>query len=94
MTSHIDPVCGMPVDEKDAAGLSEHAALTYYFDSEECMSKFNQNPGQYAGKHRKPKLSEPSVPKRNRAKTKAEAIKVPPNAGGQLKVPVSNEKAR
>jgi YHS domain-containing protein len=50
MTNHIDPVCGMQVEEKDAAGLSEHDGVTYYFDSEECMSKFNQHPEQYADK--------------------------------------------
>ena len=50
MANHIDPVCEMQVEEKDAAGLSEHQGTTYYFDSEECMSKFNQHPEQYANK--------------------------------------------
>ena len=50
MANHIDPVCGMQVEEKDAAGLSEHDGATYYFDSEECMSKFNEHPEQYPDK--------------------------------------------
>ena len=50
MANHIDPVCGMQVEEKDAAGLSEHQGTTYYFDGEECMTKFNQHPEQYANK--------------------------------------------
>ena len=50
MAKHIDPVCGMPVEEKDAAGLSEYGGVTYYFDREECMSLFNQHPEQHIGK--------------------------------------------
>lgn len=50
MPSHIDPVCGMRVEEQDAAGLSEYKGRTYYFDSEECMKRFNQHPERYAEK--------------------------------------------
>jgi len=45
-----DPVCGMRVDEKTAAGKSEHDGKTYYFCSAHCKSVFDQNPGAYAGK--------------------------------------------
>lgn len=58
MGNHIDPVCDMQVEEKDAAGLSEHDGVTYYFDSEECMSKFNQHPEQYARKSDKEELND------------------------------------
>lgn len=58
MTNHIDPVCEMPVEEKDAAGLSEYKEVTYYFDSEECMSLFNQHPEQYANKPGQKELSD------------------------------------
>ena len=44
MSDHIDPVCGMQVDEQQAAGMSEHEGTSYYFDSEECISKFNEHP--------------------------------------------------
>ncbi|HEV8353653.1 MAG TPA: YHS domain-containing protein [bacterium] len=43
-----DPVCGMQVDEKTAAGKSEHKGTTYYFCSEGCKAAFDQNPEQYA----------------------------------------------
>jgi len=52
MASHIDPVCGHPVNDEDAAGAAEQDGVTYYFDSEDCMSKFNLDPEQYAGKSR------------------------------------------
>ena len=50
MASHTDPVCGMQVSERDAAGRSDHQGETYYFCSQGCKSKFDQNPGQYARK--------------------------------------------
>jgi len=43
-----DPVCGMEVNPKDAAGKSQHQGQTYYFCSEDCKEKFDQNPQQYA----------------------------------------------
>jgi P-type Cu+ transporter len=49
MATHIDPVCGMKVDDQKAAGQSTHEGKTYYFCSESCKSKFEKNPKQYAG---------------------------------------------
>ena len=43
-----DPVCGMNVDEKKAAGRTTHEGKTYYFCSTGCKTKFDANPGQYA----------------------------------------------
>lgn len=45
-----DPVCHMDVDEKTAAGKSEHEGRTFYFCSVICKKKFDQAPQQYAGK--------------------------------------------
>jgi YHS domain-containing protein len=45
-----DPVCGMQIDEKHAAGKSEHRCQTFYFCSPGCKQKFDQNPEQYAKK--------------------------------------------
>lgn len=45
--NHIDPVCGMRVEKTDAAGEYEHEGVMYYFDSEECMKLFYQDPEQY-----------------------------------------------
>jgi Cu+-exporting ATPase len=48
MATHIDPVCGMKVDDQKAAAQSKHEGKTYYFCSQGCKSKFDQNPQQYA----------------------------------------------
>lgn len=48
MTNHKDPVCGMQVDEQKAAGQSQYLGETYYFCSQHCKQKFDQNPQQYA----------------------------------------------
>jgi P-type Cu+ transporter len=45
-----DPVCGMRVDEQQAAGRSDYQNQTYYFCSTGCKQKFDQNPQQYAGR--------------------------------------------
>ena len=45
-----DPVCGMQVDEKKAAGQAEHQGRRYYFCSEGCRRMFEQNPSAYLGK--------------------------------------------
>lgn len=42
-----DPVCGMTVDEKAAAGTAVYAGATYYFCSENCLRKFEANPAAY-----------------------------------------------
>lgn len=45
---HTDPVCGMQVDEKNAAGKSEHNGQQFYFCS--CKEQFDRNPEQFAKK--------------------------------------------
>ena len=47
-----DPVCGMTIDEKKAAGTSEYQGKTYYFCAPGCKVKFDANPASYAGKDR------------------------------------------
>ena len=47
---HTDPVCGMQVDEKNAAGKSEHNGQQFYFCSPGCKQKFDRNPDEYARK--------------------------------------------
>ncbi len=47
MPMNIDVVCGMKVDEEQAAGTSEYLNRTYYFCSEDCQHKFEQKPEQY-----------------------------------------------
>ncbi len=45
----IDPVCGMEVDPKQAAGKSEYQGQTYYFCSPGCKKTFDNEPAKYAG---------------------------------------------
>ena len=50
MAMNIDVVCGMKVEEEDAAATSEYLNRTYYFCSEECKYIFEQRPEQYIPK--------------------------------------------
>ena len=45
-----DPVCGMQVDEKKAAGKSEYQGQTYYFCSPGCKQSFDKEPQKYVSK--------------------------------------------
>ncbi len=47
MAMETDPVCGMIVDEAQAAAKSEYLDKTYYFCSEGCKHKFDQRPEDY-----------------------------------------------
>jgi YHS domain-containing protein len=42
-----DPVCGMDVDPKTAAGKSEYKGQTYYFCSSGCKKAFDKEPDRY-----------------------------------------------
>ncbi len=44
-----DPVCGMQVDERQAAGQSEYQGEIYYFCSTRCKQQFDQDPERYTG---------------------------------------------
>lgn len=44
-----DPVCGMEVDEKAAAGKSEYKGKTYYFCAPGCKQAFDKDPEKYLG---------------------------------------------
>lgn len=43
-----DPVCGMEIDPKTAAGKSEYMGQTYYFCSPGCKRSFDKEPEKYA----------------------------------------------
>jgi Cu+-exporting ATPase len=43
-----DPLCGMTVDVRTAAGSVVHVGQTYYFCSPRCQHEFEANPAQYA----------------------------------------------
>ncbi len=44
---HIDPVCGMTVEEETAAGTHTHDGIAYYFCSNGCVVKFKADPDKY-----------------------------------------------
>ena len=44
-----DPVCGMDVDPRQAAGTSEYQGKTYYFCSAGCKRSFDKEPERYVG---------------------------------------------
>jgi len=44
-----DPVCGMDVDPKTAAGKSTYQGKTYYFCSPGCKRDFDKEPEKYVG---------------------------------------------
>lgn len=45
-----DPVCGMQINPKDAAGERQHQGQTYYFCSENCLAQFDAGPARFLGK--------------------------------------------
>ena len=47
----VDPVCGMTIDPREAAGSVEHGGETYHFCSEHCVEAFRKDPEAYAGGH-------------------------------------------
>ena len=42
-----DPVCGMEVNEQQAAATSAYQGRTYYFCSQGCKEKFDREPERY-----------------------------------------------
>lgn len=42
-----DPVCGMLIEKKDAAGMAEYEGKTYYFHTTDCNAAFEQSPEKY-----------------------------------------------
>jgi P-type Cu+ transporter len=45
--TRVDPVCGMTIEEVDAAGSTVHDGVTYYFCNRGCLDRFTANPGQF-----------------------------------------------
>lgn len=43
----IDPVCGMEIEPKNAYATRAHMGHTYYFDSADCVGKFDADPHAY-----------------------------------------------
>jgi Cu+-exporting ATPase len=47
MAMVIDPVCGMRIDDDDAAATADHDGTTYYFCSVACHDAFVADPASY-----------------------------------------------
>ncbi|HEX3701952.1 MAG TPA: heavy metal translocating P-type ATPase [Vicinamibacterales bacterium] len=45
--THVDPVCGMTIEEADAAGSHEHDGTTYYFCHPSCLERFREDPAAF-----------------------------------------------
>jgi YHS domain-containing protein len=45
-----DPVCGMNVDEKNAAATATYEGQTYYFCAKVCKESFEKQPEKYLQK--------------------------------------------
>ncbi len=43
----FDPVCGMTIEEGDAAGKSDYKGQTYFFCSETCKKRFDGDPERF-----------------------------------------------
>ena len=43
----IDPVCGMELSSSDAAATVQYGVKTYYFCSDECRERFEEQPTIY-----------------------------------------------
>lgn len=57
-TTVKDPVCGMEIDPKSAAGTSEFGSETIYFCSPGCKEKFDAAPEEYAANGATKKMGE------------------------------------
>jgi len=42
-----DPVCGMEIESEKAFAKREHEGRTFYFDSQDCVDKFDADPHKY-----------------------------------------------
>jgi P-type Cu+ transporter len=76
-----DPVCGMAVDEKQAAAISEYKGKTYYFCSASCKERFDQSPERYIKdtpkQHAAPAVQEIAQTKGDERKGSAQKVVLP-----------------
>jgi len=48
MATVKDPVCGMQIDEAEAAAREDYEGKTYYFCSDACQQRFVASPLHFA----------------------------------------------
>src|SRR3954465_9696226 len=47
VTTHLDPVCGMTIEEEDAVGTHRHEGVSYYFCNPGCLERFREDPNAF-----------------------------------------------
>jgi Cu+-exporting ATPase len=45
--THLDPVCGMTIEEVDAVGTHQHDGTTFFFCHQGCLERFKRNPKEF-----------------------------------------------
>ncbi len=45
-----DPVCGMEINMENAEERSEYQGEIFYFCSDQCRNKFDEDPGRFIGR--------------------------------------------
>jgi Cu+-exporting ATPase len=45
--THLDPVCGMTIEEDDAVGSVDHDGVRYFFCHPSCVERFRENPSSF-----------------------------------------------
>jgi P-type Cu+ transporter len=68
-----DPVCGMTIDPRKAAGSFEYQGRTYYFCSTVCLQKFREDPERFLNKVPEPMTAQPVAITSAKASTSAPA---------------------
>jgi Cu+-exporting ATPase len=53
MAEHLDPVCGMTIEEEDAVGSFEHQGVRYFFCAESCLDRFQADPQAFLNPYAK-----------------------------------------
>jgi Cu+-exporting ATPase len=79
--THKDPVCGIAVNEKQAAATSKYKGKTYYFCAQSCKEKFDQSPEKYLQdtphEHAAPAVQESAPSKDDERKGSAQKVVLP-----------------
>ena len=45
--AHVDPVCGMTIEEEESVGTVDHEGVRYYFCVQSCLDRFSENPRDF-----------------------------------------------
>jgi Cu+-exporting ATPase len=83
-----DPVCGMAVDEKQAAATSKYKGKTYYFCAKSCKEKFDQKPEAFIGTQNKKHRVQPPSSLMGKGKGKGEQSLAGQGSAAMAKDPI------